>query len=429
MEISILVITYNHKSYIRQALESVIAQKINVSYEILILDDASTDGTQDILKEYKSRYPNIISLYLRKENTYHPTKNGYFLTSKARGKYIAILEGDDFWIDERKLQKQYDFLESNKEFSACMTDLKVVDEYNTEIADIKVYEKLKNNIYTLQDFSILKMPGMVATMMARNYFNIKEYSIMTKAAKDMGDITQYMLLIFKGSIYQMDDKTAAYRYVSMDGRNNFNSINKENKFRKYKQLQYWIRLENFIKKNYDKRFSIVPITYAIMEYALVYSTKSMIHLILESENKRKYLLIYYAVKYMLDSVFIVDKPIKLQHKWNEFQKINKPLVLFGAGAVAEEYLDKYAWKGNILFIVDNDVNRHNTSYKGYLVKNPEELLKFKNRVSVLVTNKDNEKAIGTQLHNMGIDQYDCYCSMQSKRLRNVIANKILNITG
>ena len=238
-----------------------------------------------------------------------------------------------------------------------------------------------------------------------------------------------MLLIFKGSIYQMDDKTAAYRYVSMDGRNNFNSINKENKFRKYKQLQYWIRLENFIKKNYDKRFSIVPITYAIIEYALVYSTKSMINLILESENKRKYLLIYYAVKYMLDSVFIVDKPIKLQHKWNEFQKINKPLVLFGAGAVAEEYLDKYAWKGNILFIVDNDVNRHNTSYKGYLVKNPEELLKFKNRVSVLVTNKDNEKAIGTQLHNMGIDQYDCYCSMQSKRLRNVIANKILNITG
>ena len=98
MEISILMLTYNHERYVRQALDSIFKQKINVSYEILVLDDASTDCTQDILKEYKRKYPHKISLYLREKNVYHPTRNGYFLTSKAKGRYITILEGMIFGL-------------------------------------------------------------------------------------------------------------------------------------------------------------------------------------------------------------------------------------------------------------------------------------------------------------------------------------------
>jgi glycosyltransferase involved in cell wall biosynthesis len=421
MEISILMLTYNHKKYVRQALESIFKQKIKVSYEILVLDDASTDGTQDILKEYKSKYPDIVSLYLREKNVYHPTRNGYFLTSKAKGRYIAILEGDDFWIDTQKLQKQYDFLEKHREFSACVTDLVIVDENNTGIAGMEVYEKMENHIYTLQDFSQLKMPGMVVTMMARNYFNPKEYSILMKASKNMGDITRFMLLVLKGHIYQLEDKTAAYRYVSVEGRNNFNSINKGNRYRDYIGIRYWIKLENYMKQNYDKNFEIIPIKYALQTCLDKYSIKSMIHLISESHNKKKYLMVFLIYKYLLDSNFLVKSRMGIRSSWKRFVKKRYPLVLFGAGAVAEEYLDKYGWKGNILFIVDNDKSKHNTSFKGYLIKNSEEILKYKNKVSVLITNKDHEKDIAEQLSNMGISRFDCYCSMQSGRVRNILA--------
>lgn len=425
MEISILMLTYNHERYVRQALDSIFKQKINVSYEILVLDDASTDCTQDILKEYKRKYPHKISLYLREKNVYHPTRNGYFLTSKAKGRYITILEGDDFWIDALKLQKQYDFLEKHREFSACMTDLMVVDENNAEITGMEVFGKKKDHIYTVQDFAHLGMPGMLVTMMARNYFETKEYSILMTASKNMGDITRFMLLLLKGNIYQLEDKTAAYRYVSVEGRNNFNSINKGNRYRDYICIRYWIKLENYMKQNYDKNFEIIPIKYALQTCLDKYSTKSMIRLIAESNNKKKYLMVFLIYKYLLDSNFLEKSRTGMRSNWKIFMKKKYPLVLFGAGAVAEEYLDKYGWKGNILFIVDNDKKKQNTSFKGYLVKEPEEILKNKTKVNVLITNKDHEKDIIKQLCNMGINRFDCYCSMQAGRGRNILAMWLL----
>lgn len=429
MEISILILTYNHKKYIKQALDSIIKQKIKVPYEILVLDDASTDGTQEILREYKRKYPQLLSLYLRKKNVYHPTKNSYFLASKAKGRYIAILEGDDYWIDSLKLQKQYDFLEEHKDFSACITDLKIVDENDLEISDFQVFEKKKNHIYDIQDFKRLSMPGMSVTLMARNYFEKDKYSILMEASKNMADITRFMLLILQGNIYQLDDKTAAYRYVSVTGENNFNSINKDNKYREYNILLYWIKLENFMKRYYDKKFELLPIVNNMIMYSAKYEIKPMIKLILESDNRIRYLLTYIINKFFLESKFVSNKNVKVHSKenWKKFEKEKCPLVLFGAGTVAEEYLDKYAWKGNILFIVDNDKRKQNISYKGFLVKEPSELFKYKSQVSVLITNKNNEKEIEEQLCSMGIERYYCYCAMQSCRFKNLISLKILNI--
>lgn len=103
----------------------------------------------------------------------------------------------------------------------------------------------------------------------------------------------------------------------------------------------------------------------------------------------------------------------------------KPIVLFGTGAVAREFLDKYAWRGNILFLVDNDKNKQNTSFKGFLVKKPEEIIRYKNKVKVLITNQLYEADIEKQLLSMGMKNYYCYCSMQTNRFRNMIANKWL----
>ncbi|WP_163583215.1 glycosyltransferase [Gracilibacillus saliphilus] len=127
--VSVCCITYNHENYIRDALSSFIMQQTNFDYEILIHDDASTDGTGEIIKEFELKYPDIIKPIYQKENQYSknprvPAKNVW---PRAQGRYIATCEGDDFWLDKNKLQKQVDILENNPEFVYCFHSVQVVD--------------------------------------------------------------------------------------------------------------------------------------------------------------------------------------------------------------------------------------------------------------------------------------------------------------
>lgn len=120
--VSIVSIAYNHENYIAEAIESFLMQKVNFIFEIIIHDDASTDGTQEIIKQYAKKYPEIIKPILQIEN--QKSKGVGIVTrtafSAAKGKYIALCEGDDYWTDPYKLQKQVDFLEANPEFSMCV---------------------------------------------------------------------------------------------------------------------------------------------------------------------------------------------------------------------------------------------------------------------------------------------------------------------
>ncbi|MBU2260231.1 glycosyltransferase, partial [Patescibacteria group bacterium] len=117
--VSICCITYNHEKYIEEAIESFLMQKVNFPIEIIIHDDASTDGTQEIIKKYTNRDKRIVPV-LRQENI---KSTGVIMMpivlKYARGKYVAICEGDDFWTDPYKLQKQFDLMEDNPEYSAC----------------------------------------------------------------------------------------------------------------------------------------------------------------------------------------------------------------------------------------------------------------------------------------------------------------------
>ena len=128
--VSIVCATYNHVNYIRQCLDSFLMQKTNSAYEILIHDDASTDGTSDIIKEYEKEYPNIIKPIYQVENQYSkglsPTMVYNF--PRAKGKYIAMCEGDDYWTDPLKLQKQVDILENDDAYGCVYTGYKTVDK-------------------------------------------------------------------------------------------------------------------------------------------------------------------------------------------------------------------------------------------------------------------------------------------------------------
>ena len=122
--VSIDCITYNHKQYIRDAIEGFLMQITNFPVEILIHDDASTDGTVEIIREYEKQYPWLIKPVYQTENQY--SKHNSFISiskiqyGRALGKYIAFCEGDDYWTDHYKLQKQVDFLESNVWVDNCL---------------------------------------------------------------------------------------------------------------------------------------------------------------------------------------------------------------------------------------------------------------------------------------------------------------------
>lgn len=140
--VSICCITYNHAPFIRKCLDGFLMQETSFPYEILIHDDASTDGTDSIIKEYKLNYPNLIFPLYETENQY---SKGFSLSpsnmdikfnySRAKGKYIAYCEGDDYWTDPLKLQKQIDFMESHPDYSVCFHRCQYFDEADETCQD------------------------------------------------------------------------------------------------------------------------------------------------------------------------------------------------------------------------------------------------------------------------------------------------------
>jgi len=123
--VSVCCITYNHEKFICDAIEGFLMQKTDFPFEIIIHDDASTDGTADIIRKYEEQYPGIIKTICQTENQYSQGKKpmAEFVFPKARGKFIALCEGDDYWTDPLKLQKQVDFLENNPEYVVCYHDV------------------------------------------------------------------------------------------------------------------------------------------------------------------------------------------------------------------------------------------------------------------------------------------------------------------
>ena len=148
--VSVFCTAYNHEKYIRDALEGFVKQKTDFPFEVIVHDDASTDNTAKIIREYEKKYPNIIKPIYQSTNQYSQNigiiRN--ILMPNSKGKYIAICEGDDYWCDERKLQLQTEWLENHPDYSFCVHNTKLIDqksgdvyEYNTgEDRDIKTEE-------------------------------------------------------------------------------------------------------------------------------------------------------------------------------------------------------------------------------------------------------------------------------------------------
>ena len=185
--VSIRCLAYNHAPYIRQCLEGFVMQKTDFKFEAIVHDDASTDGTSDIIREYAEKYPEIIKPIFETENQYskHDGSISKIMNAEMRGKYIAKCEGDDYWTDPYKLQKQVDFLEMHPNVVGCVTNCSVVDNKGILLQEVRLLPVCPDNKqgeYNLHDF-----------------FKGSHHWIL------------WTCLLTQGNFYFLNDVTAAYR--------------------------------------------------------------------------------------------------------------------------------------------------------------------------------------------------------------------------
>jgi glycosyltransferase involved in cell wall biosynthesis len=137
--VSVCCVTYNHERYIADCLEGILAQRTRFPFEVLLHDDASMDCTRDVILEYEQRFPSLLRPIYQTCNQYSQGRNvnPEFNFVRARGKYLAICEGDDVWLDVTKLQSQVDFLESNPGYSLCFTDAQPVDAQGNRLESLR----------------------------------------------------------------------------------------------------------------------------------------------------------------------------------------------------------------------------------------------------------------------------------------------------
>ncbi|MCR5421537.1 MAG: glycosyltransferase [Lachnospiraceae bacterium] len=229
--LSVVFITYNHEKYVEKALRSVCEQETDFDYEVVVGEDCSTDSTREILRRVAEEYPDKVRLLFREKNFGRPTLNVYNTTIECRGRYLAYLEGDDYWTDMHKLQKQVDYLEEHPEYIACTHACMMIDEKGERIEDEKLLEigSLYNwsGDFTYDDFKKSgKWPGHYATLVSRNIYPQKkyDYTILYRAHDFVDDALILLFLLIQGKIYRMDETMSAWRYVKKPSGTNWNSL-------------------------------------------------------------------------------------------------------------------------------------------------------------------------------------------------------------
>lgn len=252
LDISVVVLSYCHEKYMSQALDSILNQETSLHYEVIVGDDASEDRTPEIIQDYVERFPYIIKPVLRPKNV-GATYNGWDLYRRARGKYIAILEGDDFWLDKHKLQKQFDFLESHPEYIGHCSKCLIVDEQGQPDYERSCHIAWNKKVFTLNDLiESWQVPGQATTMMYKNIFRDvepEEYDILYRAHPVVGDKTVELLLLSQGSFFCSNEVLSAYRFIDKKGDNNWFSIHHVNPYRNYDMFMYPCNLETWARQH------------------------------------------------------------------------------------------------------------------------------------------------------------------------------------
>ena len=308
-KLSVILITYNHEKYIEKALDSVLSQVTDFPFEIVIGDDCSPDDTKNIIREYRDKYPDIIRIIHREKNTGRPTLNVYETTMKCRGDYLAYLEGDDYWTDSDKLQKQMDFLNEHPEYIACTHSHKMIDDNGNDITDpeiLKISDMYKwSGEFTMDDFEKSGFwPGHYASVVSKNIYKNKkhDYTILYKSHDFVDDGQILLFLLMEGKIYRLDDEMSVWRYVKKAGGNSWTSRSMKRNIQK-EDILMSMELMKWLEKEYSLR-----------DYAKIKAKKDFetaLYLYSSSPSKENWQTVREIFEYNIKHVVMEDKKVSL----------------------------------------------------------------------------------------------------------------------
>ncbi len=219
IKVSVCITTYNLEKYIEQTLNSILSQKTSFDFEILVGDDCSTDGTREILLAYKERFPEKIKLHLQQKNV-GVNKNDYDLIYLAHGEYIAWCDGDDYWIDEYKLEKQVRILDENPQYSCVHTLWRNFYEQESRFEDVYFeqydWERILNGRQYIEKLLTWQDSGCrFSSLMNRREILLNalgtEPSILTEVDHLQNDFAIFCLLVYDKPTFLMKEETVVYR--------------------------------------------------------------------------------------------------------------------------------------------------------------------------------------------------------------------------
>jgi glycosyltransferase involved in cell wall biosynthesis len=246
LKVSCHIITYNQNNYIRECIDGALNQETNFNYEIVIGDDNSNDGTKEILLEYQKKYPEKIRLNLReKRGVGIPGQDNFFSTMlMCKGKYIALCDGDDYWSNPLKLQKQFDFLEENKDYTFCAARCDKFHHEKNEFQNLDDEYFMDDsarqiNIENFLDPYILHSN----TIMFRSIIDFENLN-----RKGFKDIFLYALLLEKGFGICLNEKLGVYR-VHNEGIWSMQNLGKLHKGNSFTCL--------YLKKYFGNRYKLI----------------------------------------------------------------------------------------------------------------------------------------------------------------------------
>lgn len=258
--VSINCITYNHEEYIEKAIKSFLSQKVSFKYEILIHDDASTDKTAEIIREYEKKYPDIIKPIYQAENQYSKgIKVSLTNEKRASGKYIAICEGDDYWTDVYKLQKQVDYMEANPGCTLCFHNAEIINDKGIQSKKRLISNKIKSKAFTAGELATLGFIPTASKLYRRTSFqNPPEWYQHTI----VGDYPNQLIVASHGYAYYIDSVMSAYRSGSIGS--STDRFNQKPVEEKIKYVQAFIEILNNFNKYSNYKYS-TNIEQAIIE--------------------------------------------------------------------------------------------------------------------------------------------------------------------
>lgn len=214
--VTIRCLVYNHEPYLRQCLDGFVMQKTNFRFEAIVHDDASTDNSADIIREYAEKYPDIIKPILETENQYskHDGSIRRIMNAHTHGKYCALCEGDDYWTDPYKLQKQVDFLESHPDYAMCFHN--AIQHWQDDLTKKdSLFSNIENREYSGIELYNRWIVPTASVMFCKQVIDSKLYIEASNDRKFIfGDTVLFLCCARYGKVYGMNDVMSVYRRLS-----------------------------------------------------------------------------------------------------------------------------------------------------------------------------------------------------------------------